>query len=108
MKTKIFYFWILIIFAILIDTVGDISSKFAAVKNKNIYLIVAISLYILSTFIWAISLRHNDLSKATVIFNTLNVIAVVFAGVLIFKESLTTLNIVGIVLGIISVVLLSI
>jgi len=96
------------VIAIVIDTMGDISSKFSAIKDKNIYLAIAIGLYIVSTFIWAVSLRYNDLSKATVIFNTLNVLAVVFAGVFIFKEHLTTFNIIGVILGIVSIFLLSI
>ena len=105
---NIIIFWVLIIFATIIDTLGDISSKFSAVKNNSLYLYIAIGLYVISTFVWAISLRTNDLSKATVIFNVLNIIAVVFAGVYIFKESLTSYNIVGIVFGITSVILLSI
>lgn len=107
MKKGLLYFWLLIFAATMIDTFGDISSKYSAVKGKNIYLFTAVILYILSTFIWAISLKHQELSKATVIFNTLNIITVVLAGVYIFNETLSLINIAGIILGIVSIILLS-
>ena len=63
-------------------------------------------MYFVGTIFWALSLRHEFLSRAVTVFTVLNFIAVVLAGVLIFHEQLSTLNKAGIALGIISVIMM--
>lgn len=75
-------------------------------SGKNILLILGFVIYAFGTIIWAFSLRYGFLSKAISILTLLNLIAVVFVGVLYFNESLSFTNKIGIAFGIISVVLI--
>ncbi|MEN9647204.1 MAG: Small Multidrug Resistance protein [Candidatus Parcubacteria bacterium] len=92
--------------AVLLEVIADVLFKYSVVQNKNSFWLAGIVLYIIGTAIWALLLRYEQLSKAIVIFAVLNIILVVLAGVFIFNESLTTMQKVGIVLGIMSVMLL--
>lgn len=99
-------FLILISFAALTEAIGDIILKQWTINGKNLTFILGFIVYICSTFIWALSLRHEYLSKAISVITVLNLIIVVLVGILYFKEDLTMINKVGIVLGVISVILI--
>src|SRR3989344_8741297 len=100
-----FLFFGLILLAILFEVFGDILFKKFALENKNSFLVVGLVIYFIATFFWAISLKYEPLSKAISIFTVLNLIIIVLVGVLIFKENLSLINKIGIILGVISVVL---
>lgn len=92
----------------IIETVGDILFKFWAIQNKNLFLISGVLLYVIATIIFAFSLRYEALSKAISIFSIMTLILVVLAGFFIFKENVTIIQKIGILLGIISIVLIEI
>ena len=79
-----------------------------ATINKNILFVLGLLIYFIGTIFWAFSLKYELLSKAVTIFSILNLIIVVSVGVLMFKEDLSTLNKIGIGLGILSVVMIEI
>jgi len=99
-------FFILIFGAVVFETVADVLLKYWAISARSSFLVEGFVLYILATFVWAISLRYGYLSKAITVFTILNLIVIVLAGVFLFKEDLTLLNKIGIVLGLVSVILL--
>ena len=99
---------ILIAGAALFEVVADILFKYWSINSRSIFIIGGVLIYSVGTFLWAYSLRYGDLSKGITVFTVFNLIAVVLAGVFIFKEDLSTLNMVGIVLGVISVILVQI
>lgn len=105
MPPKIF-FYIFIFLAVLLEMAGDIFLKKWVGDNRNIVLIIGLAVYFLGTIFWALSLRHEYLSKAISIFTVLNLVVVALVGVLYFKEHLSCINKVGIVLGVLSVILL--
>ena len=63
-------------------------------------------MYALATLAWAFSLKYQTLSKAIMVFSVITIIVVVLVGVIFYKEELTLLSILGIALGIVSIVLL--
>ena len=67
-----------------------------------------ILLYLASTVFWAISLKYESLSKAVPVFILINLVALVLIGVFYFQEKLSTLNIIGILMAIISIILINI
>ncbi len=99
-------FLVLIVLAVVFETVADISFKFAHLANKQIWLWLGVGLYTIGTVIWAFSLRYELLSKAISVFTVLNLIAVILVGVLFFQEQLSLLNKVGIGLGVLAVILM--
>jgi multidrug transporter EmrE-like cation transporter len=100
-------FFSLVFVAVLFEAAADIYFKKWSMESRNILLGIGMALYTVGTLIWAYSLKYEFLSKAISIFTILNLIVIVLVGVLFFKEELTTLNILGIILGVISVSLLS-
>ena len=99
-------FLTLIALAVAFEVVADVLFKKWAMENRGQLLAIGLALYFIGTVFWATSLRHDLLSRAVTVFTVANLIAVVLAGVLIFGEELTTLQRIGIGLGVLSVLLL--
>ena len=104
---KYFFIFLVIIVSIL-EVVGDILFKEWTLKNTKLILIFGIIAYLAATIFWAFSLKFQNLSKAVVIFGVLTVIIGVLVGVLLYKEPLSAINIIGIILGLACIILLEI
>lgn len=85
-------FWLFISLGSLFEVVGDVYFR------KQSYLTGTI-LYGLGTVLWAISLRYETLSRAVMLFGVFNALAAAVAGIVIFNESLTAIQWVGVGLG---------
>jgi multidrug transporter EmrE-like cation transporter len=103
-----YFFIILVIIVSILEVAGDILFKEWSIQKKNIYLIIGTILYMGATIFWALSLKYQNLSKAVVIFGVLTVIIGVLVGVFIYKEPISTLNVIGVIFGLICIVLLEI
>lgn len=99
-------FFGLVILAVALEVVADVLFKQWALENRNFLFFAGVAVYLIGTIFWAFSLRYEFLSKAGAVFTLLNLILLVLAGVIFFKEDLTILNKIGIVLGIVSIVLI--
>ena len=105
MATKYFFF-VLTIAAVALEAAGDIFFKKWVGAHRASFLIIGLLVYFFGTVFWALSLRYELLSKAISIFTILNLIVIVLVGTLVFSEHLTTLNKLGIALGVVSIILL--
>ena len=103
-----FIFLGLIALAVVFEVAGDIFFKKWSLESKNILFYVGLLVYLVGTIFWAVSLKHEYLSRAVSIFTVLNLIAVVLVGVFYFKEDLSLINKIGISLGVLSVILIEI
>ncbi len=99
-------FFALIGGAVALEVLGDVLLKKWVLQDRGLLLYSGLALYFLGTVLLAFSLRHEYLSKAISVFTVLNLIAVVLAGVFLFKENLTLVNKAGIILGLVSIMLL--
>ncbi|MEI6553926.1 MAG: EamA family transporter, partial [bacterium] len=81
---------------------GDILFKEWTIQHKNYLLICGVILYMFATVFWAYSLKYQDLSKAVVIFAVITLIVGASVGVFVYKENLTILNIIGVLVGLVS------
>lgn len=100
-------FFSLITLAVAFEVFADILLKKWIIESNTTLFAIAMVLYVISVIFWAYSLKYQMLSKAITIFAVVNLIVIVLVGVIFFKESLNTTNIIGIILGILSVVLIS-
>jgi len=103
-----FIFFGLILSGTIFEVMGDVFFKKWILADKNILLYVGLFAYLIGTVFWAFSLRFESLSKSISIFTVLNLIIIVLVGVFCFRENLSMLNKIGIILGIISVLFLEI
>lgn len=99
-------FWFFVLPAAIFEAAGDIILKKWASDGKLSIFIFGLLVYLVSTILFALSMKYEFLSKAIAIVTVLNLLIVVLAGVFIFKENLTLINKIGILLGIISIVLI--
>ena len=104
MKEK---FYILIAFVTVFELLADFLFKKWVLVNSKLFLLVGIGAYLVSTILWAFSLKYETLSKGVVVFSVLSLIAIVLMGVFVFGEELSNVNILGIILGVASIVLVS-
>jgi len=105
MNLKILFF-VLIAISAIFEVFADILFKKWAIGSKFYFLIIGLIIYFIGTIVWAFSLKYELLSKAISIFTILNLIILVLAGILVFNESLSIINKVGIALGILSMILI--
>ena len=96
----------LILAAVILEAIADISFKQWSLTKNNTLVGVGFFIYMIGTIFWILSLRYEGLAKAISLFTVLNLIAIVAIGIVLFKEHLSLVNKLGIGLGIISVILL--
>ncbi|MFA5652397.1 MAG: EamA family transporter [Candidatus Paceibacterota bacterium] len=102
---------LILIAGILISAItvfGDFFVKKASLTNSvwNKWLFIGASIYALTAIGWAYALKFAKLSTFGVIYGVSSVMLVVALSVFVFHEKLSTLEVVGILLGIISLILL--
>lgn len=90
----------------MFEVVADILFKKWSIENKNILLAIGLAIYFVGTIFWAVSLKYEHLSKAIAVFTILNLVILVLAGIILFKENLSLANKIGIILGILSIILI--
>lgn len=101
-------FFILVFVAALFEAIGDAVLKQWAIKSGKLLFGVGFGVYLLAIIVWAVTLKYEYLSKAISIVTILNLIIVILIGIFLFKEKLTLINTIGLGLGVVSVVLMSI
>ena len=89
--------------------VGEFLSKKFALHPRASYVFFILAAYCVGTMFWLPAiLQKNQLSIVGTLWSVLGLLATVLIGVLIFKEKLSFLGFVGIILAFVSIILLSI
>ena len=97
---------ILLAIGAFIDTIGDIIMK-KWVISHNIWLFVfGMFTYLVGLGFLAYSYNYKNIAVASVIFVILNIVMLSIASWFYFGESLSRLQIIGIVVGITSIIIL--
>lgn len=104
------FFHILLVIALsLIGVLADYFLKLAGMGEKYIiekWLALGIGIFALLGFGWFFVMKHIKLSELGVIYATTTAVALAIVGVLFFKETLGTGEIIGLVAGLVSILLL--
>jgi multidrug transporter EmrE-like cation transporter len=98
--------FILLLIGGIILTVGDILMKKWVSSNNYVFYIVGMIVYLVGMNFLAQSFKYKNIAVASVIFVIFNVVTLSIVSWLYFKETLSALQIVGIVVGLCSVILL--
>lgn len=99
-------FFFLVCLAVALEIIADILFKKWSINNRNLLLFLGFFIYFIGTIFWAFSLKYEYLSKAISIFTLLNLIVLALVGLFYFKENLSIMNKIGIILGILSAFLI--
>jgi len=97
-----------IIFSALAQIMLKKSSSFAFMKEFDffVYFILGGLSYVFSFGIYAYVLKIFNLSKISPVMTIGTMLLVVIAGLLLFKESVTSKQVLGIILGLVSIMLI--
>ena len=86
---------------------GDYFAKFWSTNRKPLFLAIALVSYLFSGVFYIPTLLRQGLVTTSVIWSILGIVGFVFIGLVIFKETLTGTQILGVVVGSIALVILS-
>lgn len=87
-------------------TVGDIFMKEWVKNDSMVFYIIGILIYLVGMNFLAASFKFKNIGVASLILVLFNIIVLTIVSWLFFKESLTVPQLIGIVLGLISVSIL--
>lgn len=93
-----------------IGVLGDYFIKLSGSEMRHInytYFLIGMIIYALTAFGWFYAMRHVKLSTLGIFYSITTVVLLVFVGVVLFKENLSIYEIIGVILGIISIIILA-
>lgn len=90
----------------LILTAGDILMKKWVINNSPGFFIFGLVVYLLGLIFLALSFKYKNIAIASVIMVIINVTTLLVFSWFYFKETLTPLQLIGIGLGIVSILFL--
>lgn len=97
----------LLFVAIAFEVAGDLIFRKWGIEQRWPLFVIALVSYNIAAVAWGYSLRFTQVSTGIVLLGVLNVALVVIGGVLLFKEKLTTMQTLGVLLGLASLALLN-
>ncbi len=109
MKTKSkssLYAWVFLIIAIITEVLG--SSSLKIVKDIDFGFIISACIICASYYFIGLAVKSISISIAYAVWEVLGMICIACIGVFYFKENLSLLQIIGIILGLSGIVLINI
>lgn len=99
--------WMLLMLSAASVIVGDFMAKYWSTNQRPIIFFLSILGYFFSGFFYIPTLLREGLVVTSIIWSLLSIVGFIFIGLVIFDEILTTIQIIGIVFGIISFIILT-
>ena len=101
-----------VLILLLLSTVavlfGDYMGKYWSTNPKPIFFVLALLGYLLTGFFYVPILLREGLVVSALLWVLLDTLGFIFIGLVLFHEQLNLLQIIGIILGIISLIVLSV
>ena len=98
---------LLVSIAALSVIIGDLFAKYWSLNTKNIFYVLAVLFYIGSAIFYIPSLLTKGLVITSVLWTLISTVGLLLVGIFIFKEHISSLEVVGLFFGIISLMILS-
>lgn len=90
---------------VLFELVADVFAKEYSLKNTWLLWSLAILSYVIANAFWLNAIKNGSgLGKGAIIFSLVSAVMATIIGILVYREVLTKIQLVGVVLGIISLV----
>ena len=92
---------------IICEIVADVFSKEWSLKPHFYFLIGGIGFYLIANMAWLFSLKYGSgLARGVSIFSVSCTILAIIIGVVFYKEEVSSLQVIGMILGVIALVLI--
>lgn len=100
--------WILpLSLLIIFELVADVLAKNYSLNGKMVYAIAALLAYVVANIFWLFALKNGSgLAKGAIIFSIASAVIAIGLGYFLYKETITSTQIAGIILGLIALVLI--
>ncbi len=100
--------WIIFIpFLILCELIADILAKEYSLKGNWYFWVGAAVAYFVGTLFWLLTIKHGSgLARGAIIFSVGTAIAATIVGVVFYSETTNKIQIIGMVLGALSLALI--
>jgi drug/metabolite transporter (DMT)-like permease len=100
--------WVIALLLLIgFEALADILSKEYALHGTFLYWALALSGYIIANIFWLISIRKGSgLARGAILFSVGSAILAVLIGALKFQEKIGKVELIGIVVGVLSIVLI--
>ncbi len=99
--------WVLLCLAAISVVTGDVLAKYWSTNVKSVFYFAALVAYAFSGFFYIPTLLREGLVVTSVVWSILSIIGFLAVGIILFKETLTPLQIAGVVLGILALIILT-
>jgi multidrug transporter EmrE-like cation transporter len=86
---------------------GDFFAKYWSLHQRTIFYVIAIAGYLISSIFYIPTLLRQGLVVTSVIWSLLSIVGFLVIGLIIFKEPMTPLQMVGAGLGVLALVVLA-
>ena len=98
--------WILpLSLLIVFELIADIFAKEYSLRDNHWFWIASITSYIIANIFWLSAIKNGSgLGKGAIIFSVASAIIAVSIGIIFYKEIVTKIQLIGILLGIVSLV----
>ncbi len=107
MEKNIYIFWILITIIIILDVLASTLFKKSVDHKKKNYMYIGLLLFAINDFLFFKLLNYKNVAIATSIWDVTSLVLINLVSVIYFGEHLKIKQKLGILIGIISLVLLS-
>ncbi len=98
--------WVLLCLAAISVVTGDILAKYWSTNVKPVFYFAALIAYGFSGFFYVPTLLREGLVVTSIVWSILSIIGFLIVGIVIFKETLTPIQVVGVILGIAALIIL--
>ena len=101
---------IAVVFLAAVGVFADYYIKLSGEGPKYInytYFFIGMAVYAMTAFGWFYAMKHMKLGTLGIFYSVTTSILLVIVGVLFFKEQLSVYNVIGIILGLASIILLA-
>lgn len=100
--------WVIpLLILVLLEASADILAKTWQIKSIWFWAAAALIAYLLANMFWLLSLKNGaGLAKGAVLFSIMSAILAVIIGVVFYKEQITQIQLVGLIIGIIAIALI--
>lgn len=98
--------WILpLSLLIIFECIADIFAKDWSLKGGSLLAFLALASYVIANTFWLFALKNGSgLGKGAIIFSIVTAVVAIIIGIFFYKEDVSRLQMIGIFLGLISLV----
>jgi multidrug transporter EmrE-like cation transporter len=100
--------WILpLSLLIIFELIADIFAKEWSLKGNPLFWILSLSGYVIANAFWLFAIKSGSgLARGATIFSVASAVLAIIIGLVFYRESVTTIQVIGMIVGLIAIILI--